>query len=387
MQTFLSLSLDFSFKNCYVYYQEYHSQRSILMFFQFIYFFLIFCTYLFFYYAAGTIASEFLPSQTHSILRTVILGFFLYYFLFSLIAIPMKITLQPLKLLSITWSVILLIITGAFIFLNRKQRRTKAKLWHSAFKGKNKYTTFLLVCLIAAQAVFYSFNDETYAIWDQSYYLGDTASSLYTNTISQYDPYTGRMLKYLNTEYLLETYQNHSSVMCQLLGVHPMIENLTIMSAIVITLYYFIIFEMGQSLFSKNREKSIIFTAFVSLLNYFSFNLFTAAEFLIIRSSEGKTILASIIIPALLYFFLETAKNPEDKTNWYCSFLTILGSFGLNMSSIFMIPFEISAFYIPLALRRKSMSAAVRYLVLMLPCLVAIGLYLLTKNIFIYTRK
>ena len=144
---------------------------------------------------------------------------------------------------------------------------------------------------------------------------------------------------------------------------------------------------MGQSLFSKNREKSIIFTAFVSLLNYFSFNLFTAAEFLIIRSSEGKTILASIIIPALLYFFLETAKNPEDKTNWYCSFLTILGSFGLNMSSIFMIPFEISAFYIPLALRRKSMSAAVRYLVLMLPCLVAIGLYLLTKNIFIYTRK
>lgn len=357
------------------------------MSFQFIYIFLVLFLYLFFYYAAGIIASEFLPLKSRSIPRTVILGFFFYHFLFSLITLPMKMTLQPLKRLSIIWSIVLILITAAFLFLNRKQCRTNARLWRSIFRGREKYVTLMLVCLIAAQAVFYNFNDESYAIWDQSYYLGDTASSLYTNTISQYDPYTGRMLKYLNTEYLLETYQNHSSVMCQLLGIHPMIENLTIMSSIVIIVYHFIIFETGRALFDGKRGKSLIFTAFVSLLNFYSFNLFTAAEFLIIRPSEGKTILAVIIIPALLYFFLETVKNPQEKANWYCSFLTIIGAFGLNMSSIFMIPFEISAFYLPLALYKKNMSIAVRYVILMLPCLVTIVLYLLTKNIYIYTRK
>ncbi len=343
--------------------------------------------YLFFYYAAGAVALSFLPVRKASFPCTIILGFFIYFFLFTILALPMKVTLQPLIRLSVLWGLALILLTVVFFLLKHKQIRASTKIWQDFFYQKKYYTAIVLIVLILVQAVLYNLNDETYAVWDQAYYLGDTVTSLYTNTISQYDPYTGGILKYLHTEYLLETYQNHSSVMCQLFKVHPMIENLTIMTTIVIILYNLIMFEIGLSLFKGDRKKGVIFTAFLALLNYFSFNLFTAAEFLIIRPSEGKTILAVIIIPTLLYFFLETAKDPLKKTYWYCSFLTILGAFGLNMSSIFIIPFEISAFYLPLALRRKSMSIVIRYIILLLPCIAVALLYLLTKNHFICTRR
>ena len=108
----------------------------------------------------------------------------------------------------------------------------------------------MLLILIAAQVLLFNLNDETYAIWDQSYYLGDTATSLYTNTLSQYNPYTGKLLDYLNPEYLLETYQNHGAVMCQLLHLHPMVENMTVMASVVIILYQCIMYEIGSLPFS-----------------------------------------------------------------------------------------------------------------------------------------
>ena len=295
--------------------------------------------YFFFYYAFGALAVRLVPASDFSFARTTILGFFVYHFLFTVLALPMKVLLWPLSRLSAVWAIVLILVSILFFITERKDFGPRLACLRSLFTEQQKYSTCVLLILIAAQVLLFNLNDETYAIWDQSYYLGDTATSLYTNTLSQYNPYTGKLLDYLNPEYLLETYQNHGAVMCQLLHLHPMVENMTVMASVVIILYQCIMYEIGRFLFHGNRAKSTLMLAFLWLLNFFSFNLFTAAEFLIIRPSEGKTILAVLIIPALLYCFLKTLLNPEGKTWWVYSFLVILGSFGLNMSSIFMIPF------------------------------------------------
>lgn len=344
--------------------------------------------YLFLYFSAGMLLIRLVPDREYSIPRTLILGFFLLHFLFFIITIPLKITLQPLSLLSGIWAAVLLLIVLAFFITCRKQWSSILSCIKNAFTGKAKYSTILFLILVAVQIVLINSNDETYAIWDQSYYLGDSVTSWYTNTISQYNPYTGRILDKLNTEYLLETYQNHTSVMCQLLNIHPMVENLTIMGSIVVILYNLIALEIGKYFFHGNRERSILLVFFLTLLNFFSYNLYTAAEFLFIRPSEGKTILAVLILPALLYCFMKITEDYACTTWWIYSFLIILGSFGLNMSSIFMIPFEISAFYIPYAIHKKKFSIFLRYILLLLPCILMAGLYLLTKHeFFIYTGK
>lgn len=363
-------------------------QRSVSMILQLTAAIGVVFLYLFLYYAVGSIIIRMLPEKDASFSETMILGFFGYFFLFSIVALPLKLTLQPLSLLSAVWAVLLLLITAAFLVIHRRQRLRRMERLRCAWNGSQKYVTLFFLFLIAVQILWFNWNDETYAIWDQSYYLGDAATSLYTNTISQYNPYSGRILDFLNQEYLLETYQNHGAVMCQLLHLHPMVENLTVMASVVILLYQLIFYEIGRILFAGDRKKSVLLVAFLFLLNIFSFNLFTAAEFLMIRPSEGKTILAVLIVPALLCFFMKTAQNPENKTGWLCSMVVILGSFGLNMSSIFMIPFEISAFYLPLSVHKRKLSIAVRYVILLLPCIAMAAAYLLTKHcVTIYIGK
>ena len=262
--------------------------------------------YLFFYYATGSLVLKLIPGSVSSVPFRFVLGLFVYFFLFTVVTLPLKFALQPLSLLSGIWAGVLVVICAAFLILGLRHFKDALSSVKIFLSGRGKYVLAALLALILIQVLWFNLNDETYAIWDQSYYLGDTATSLYTNTISQYNPYTGRILDFLNTEYLLETYQNHGSVMCQLFSVHPMIENMTVMASVVIILYQLLFYEIGMLLFHNNRCKSILLVFFMFLLNIFSFNLYTAAEFLIIRPSEGKTILAVLIVPTLFYLFLCT---------------------------------------------------------------------------------
>lgn len=341
--------------------------------------------YFFFYYITGSLVLHFLPVEKSDsrLSRRLILGFFVYYLLFTIIALPMKLTLQPLSRLSAVWCGCLVLLIALFLFAEGKASLARVKHLFSdaSFHSKRNITAFaILIAAILIQTVWFNLNDETFALWDQSYYIGDTATSLYTNTISQYNPYTGYALDYLNKEYLLETYQNHSSVMCQLLHIHPLIEVRTVMASVVLILYQLLFYEIGMLLLGRDRLKSSVMVSFLFLLNVFSFNLFTAGEFLIIRPFEGKTILAVLIIPCLLWLFLQTASSPDNRILWSHSFLVIFGSFGLNMSAIFMIPFEISAFYIPLAVRKKKLSVFLRYLILLIPCALFTVMYLITNH-------
>ncbi|MCD7745280.1 MAG: DUF6077 domain-containing protein [Lachnospiraceae bacterium] len=343
--------------------------------------------YLGIYYMTGTIVSRRVPAISSSAPLTVVVGFFCYFFLFTVVTLPLKLTLCALSTLSMLWRGMLLLLVLVFALTVRKTWRQRLSDFTALFRGRGKYILFLFLVLVFVQVLLVNLNDESYALWDQAYYIGDASTSLYTNTISQYDPYTGRILTRLNPEYLLETYQNHTAVMCQIFGLHPLVENLTVMASVVVILYNLVAWELGMTLFHGNRAKSLIMTGFLTLLNFFSFNLYTAAEFLLIRPSEGKTILAVLILPSLLLFFLKTIEEYRTAAWWTCSFLVILGSFGLNMSAIYMIPFEISAFYLPLALKERKVSIFLRFLVLLIPCVVMAAAYLLTKHkIFIYIQ-
>ena len=341
--------------------------------------------YFFLYYMTGSLALHFLPvgEMDDRLSRRLVLGFFVYHSLFTIIALPMKLTLQPLSRLSALWCGCLAILLVLFLIFESKASLTRIKklFYDASLRGRSNAAAFLLLmAVILIQTVWFNLNDETFALWDQSYYIGDTATSLYTDTISQYNPYTGNQLDCLNKEYLLETYQNHSSVMCRLLHIHPLIEVRTVMASVVLILYQLLFYEIGMVLFRRDRLKSAVMVWFLFLLNLFSFNLFTAGEFLIIRPFEGKTILAVLIIPGLLWLFLQTASDPDNRTYWIHTLLMILGSFGLNMSAIYMIPFEISAFYIPLAIRKKKPSVFLRYLLLLIPCAVFAVMYLITRH-------
>lgn len=335
-------------------------------------------------YMLGDLFLHMVSSEEQSVSYRVLLGFFCYYFLFQLMAIPLKLTLQPLSLLTKLWWIFILAVMILFSFLRRKTFPVQKAYLQELF-AKQKRPLLCLVLIILIQLIMVNYNGETYALWDQSYYIGDVSASVYTDSISQYDPYTGALLSKLNAEYLLETYQNHSAVLCQLLRVPPLMETRIAEASIMVILANLIYYQLGLQLFGKNyRKKGVSLVCFLFLLNLFSFNLYTGAEFLFFRAFEGKTVLACIILPMVFLLFLKIAGNHQKRSHWWELLLVISASFGLNMSAIYMLPFELSICLIPLGLSKKSFSVWFRYALCMIPCILYGGAYLVTKHYFFF---
>ena len=365
--------------------------------------------YLIFSYMLGDLFLSFTKSQETSLSYRIILGFFLFFLLFQAAALPLKFTLQPLSLLAKLWCFLLAVTALLYFLRNRKILKEK---WNQRKEllSEYKWIFLFLIFLVMIQICLTNYNGETYALWDQSYYIGDVSSSVYTDTISQYSPYTGHLLDRLDAEYLLETYQNHSAVICTLTGLAPLIETRTVETTLMVIMANLIYYQLGRQLFPLSRKKSALLVFCLFWLNLFSFNLYTSAEFLFFRAFEGKTILACIIMPAVFLLFLKIAREYRNHHHWMELFLIIWASFGLNMSAIYMLPFELSICLIPLGFCEKDTSVLcesgkgksrfrlmqasakpllyiwIRYAVCLFPCILYGAAYLLTKHhLFIYT--
>ena len=341
--------------------------------------------YLIFSYMLGDLFLQLSNRQEQSVSYRILIGFFCYFFLFQIVALPLKMTLQPLSLLTKLWLFVLVSIGALFLIFRRKSLRNRAA-YCKMLLSKHGWTLLILVFLVLFQLILVNYNGETYALWDQSYYIGDVSSSVYTNSISQYDPYTGALLKKLNVEYLLETYQNHSAVLCQLFGLPALIETRTAEASLMVLMANLVSYQFGLHFFANNRKKAAFLVFFLSWLNLFSFNLFTSAEFLFFRAFEGKTILACIILPMVFLLFLKISRDHEKNSHWIELFLVVFSSFGLNMSCIYMLPFELSICLLPLGFTKKSFSIWIRYGICLLPCVLYGAAYLVTRHsFFIYT--
>lgn len=336
-------------------------------------------------YLLGSLVLHFAPKESPSISFRILIGYFCYFLLFQVAALPLKLTLQPLSMLTGIWCACLVAIPATSLLVIRKDLRRQAAYCRSLLQSQKSILAFLLL-VILAQVALSQYNGETYALWDQSYYIGDVSTSVYTNTISQYDPYTGKLLKALNSEYLLETYQNHNAVLCQLFGIPALIETRTAESSLTMILASLLYCQFGLHLFPNSKQKGAWLVFFLSLLNLFSFNLCTSAEFLYFRGFEGKTLLAALILPMVFLLFLKIARDPGCRWNWILMFIVISASFGLNMSSIYMLPFALTISLIPLGLYLKKPAIWLRYAICLAPCALYGVSYLLTKHaVSIYT--
>ena len=337
---------------------------------------------LFLYFIFGILACELFKWSKVNPLEKELIGFFFYYLCFFVICIPCKLTLQSLSLLSILWfCAVFIIVLSVCIFYKKALKETINNLISTIKTNKS------IIAIVAAITVFQiiagSLNNNVIAKWDQAYYTGDVASSVYTDTISQYNSYTGNKLSILEPEYIFETYQNMSSVTCKIFGIHPLLEACTTMLTVIIILFNILLFIICHELTQNNRHALSLYALF-TVLNIFSYNDANLSSMLYLRSYEGKGILVLLIMPFVFYYFIRTVKNNEDKTNYRKNLLIMICSFGLNMSSIYMIPFLVMSTYGSLIIVKKKKIILTETIKFVIPFAIMMALYIIfTKFIFI----
>lgn len=322
-------------------------------------------------------------------LVSIVVGFFLYYCVFFLVCVPIMVKFRPLSMLTKIWVPIALALMLLSVVLH-------GKTWAYAFPElvssirKNRISYFVLLVIIAVQIVIVT-SSYNFTL-DAAYYVANVATSVETNMMNVYDPFTGAWQDHFELRYFFATYQINDAVVCQLTGIPALIQTKTIMAAVIIILTNIVYYLISDELFknvqgtekeSKNK-KVVLMMFFVLVMNLMFITIYTSSLFLMTRTYEGKAIVGNLSILTVFYLFIKLLDEDASEKYWWMLFFVSLGSTTISSSANMIIPGELSVLMLPLVLIKKKISYIFKYIICALPgvCF-ALAFVLYVKGYFV----
>lgn len=332
---------------------------------------------IFLYLGGFTLTGTLLPERIHknSMLNSCLIGFMVYFSVFQIVALPMKILGFPLKYLTITWVVFL----GIVVFINLVFRRKNLKkMCANILANKEKLVTGLLFLgTVGLLALYLGYNVNHISDFDAGYYIGLPVSSVYSNTIELMDPYSGQMLNAPNAFYLLNTNTIHSAVIFQALNLHPLVEEKFSMTIVLVILFGLFLYKGGLLLFDRNRKKSLVFSWISLLVLLCSYSIAGVSHYFAYRTYEGKAVTSYLYMTAIFVYFLGIFREKEKEWGWSGVFFAGLSGVAFCNTAIFVIPAMITILLIPYMVIYKKWKTFFAYVISMIPCVFWISLHIL----------
>lgn len=297
-------------------------------------------------YLVGGLAAFFLPMEDSLPFRMVS-GYVMEFALFQLIALPGIFLSMPLHLLVIICGVILAGLSVLSLFLHKKKTLTVLINSFAVFRNVRKNGWLILVILlIAAQTAFVV--THTHIDDDDAFYVASSETSVTTDTLMTYNPYTGEAYHKLPVRYLFSPFMNWTASTAVITGIKPAIICHTVLPAVLIPLAYMVYYLWAR--FLKKRRLGLdtgLFMLFVFLIFSFSgYSVYSQGMFMLVRIWQGKAILAAILLPAVLWYALTFFEKGLEKKDylWFFVLMTacclvsqmgiMLGAMALGMAFI-----------------------------------------------------
>lgn len=322
----------------------------------------------------------------------ILAGFFFYYSLFTLFCVPVMYRWRPLSLLTLLWEcaaaflLVLSVITG--------YRRIAA--FGRAFLGSIKENSLLYAGLILLTAIelIVVLNAYQFTL-DAAYYVANVTTSLRTNSLNIYDPYTGDWQDHFEMRYFFATYPLQDAVMCSIFNIPALLQTKTVMSSVSIILSNMLFYMLARELFGDgkdNHRKIFLMVFFGILINAFFITIYTSSNFLLSRTYEGKSILGNVIIPALLLFGIRLYKSSFKGREWLFLFLICFGATVISNSSNMLVPAALGVLFMPVVFTfiwqknfKEALLLFIKTGVCMLPGLILILVYVAyVKGMFVF---
>ena len=342
---------------------------------------IVFCFLFFGMFSLGNFVLIIEKEKKVSVGCLIICGFVLYFFLFELLAFPMMILRQPLDRLTVAWSVVMILLVLLSFF---KFGKAWLQLWKLRKKRGYSLSFYIMIFLIGLQCVFA-------VLWtdnspDAAYYVANVSTNIATNTINIYEPFTGIIQDEFYSRYLLGLYTVHNSVVCQLAGIHPLLLTKTVMSVFTIITSYIVYAQIGKKLFFNNREKVWKMLCFLSMIQFFFHTVYSNASFLLMRGYEGKSILANVVLPFVLYLGLCLFEDIKNRGAWMLLFCIGIAGVDISMSAMSIVPVAVSAVCILGIIYHRAWKYLKYYVVCILPSVGIIAIYFLTSRGYLSFR-
>ena len=324
-------------------------------------------------YAAFGSFFEIRRGRKWSLPVTIGIGFFAYYALFAFVCLPVVLTYRPLSLLSGIWSLPCIIVPVLSAVMYRKEWYGKLCDIRKDISENRWY--YAAVALITAVTVFLVVMSYNFTL-DAAYYVAGVTTNVDTNMINVYDPFTGGWLDHFELRYVFATYYANDAVVCQLTGLPALVETKSVMSAVVMIIVNMIYAHITRFFF-KDCTRALLMYILMVLTNYLFISIYTASNFLMTRTYEGKSVVANIAVILIFVLYMGMTEDGPVNRNIVKLFIVCLGCATASSTANMVIPAEVAVIFIPYAVIKKELKLIPKVLMCIIPEVVMMLVYVL----------
>ena len=206
-------------------------------------------------------------------------------------------------------------------------------------------------------------------------------TSVNTDSIFRYDCYTGMEYTVLPSRYILSPFPIFLAVLAQISSIHATVIAHTILPFLLIPLSYYVYWMIGKCLFPKSREQASVFlllTAIVQMFSYYS--VYTPGTFLLLRSWQGKAVLANILLPSIFCFGLALWREKRKSfADWFFLGTLTTASCLVSTMGFMLAPIMAGIIGILCALKNKTFSIIPAMLCCCIPNIIFSVIYLMIR--------
>lgn len=243
------------------------------------------------------------------------------------IAFPLIILKCSFTTVEIIWVILIVILCIYSIYYNfgkiiilKNEIKIKIKMDLKRILNVPLLIAIILICFQMFYPTNYMHVDD-----DDSTYVVNVTTTIQTNTMFVYDPYTGEKYSEFPERYGYYSHPIYYAIVSNLSSIHPAILMHTVLPSIYILMVYFLYYLMGIYLFKNNNIKIGWFILFFSILNIFgNYSVYTSSSFLLFRIWQGKALVANLIIPLIFVIYYILTLNKYNLKYWIMLLLTTI---------------------------------------------------------------
>lgn len=294
-------------------------------------------------------------------------GFALFLAIFAVIDLPVELLQLPFHVLVYAEAAVFLVLTVASaIWYVKENPNIRDISWK-----KPDVATVIFLAVILGQVI-YGMNNRVYAsYYDTSYYNGHAINAIYTDTMYQYDPYTGYYIGDA-TEWN-DSYPMLIAVLAKCFGMHPLVAINRVIGILEIVAVSLIIYEIAFRLSSAKRNVAVWTVGIYAPMSLLCWELVKSREYYLwVRLAESKSMLANVYLPLVLLSLIMIAKEIDHKYNWGVLAIAVFAGVSMSLSGIFIITAMVGVGLLPILLHQRKLKYWIYAVVAMLPS-VAMG--------------
>lgn len=217
---------------------------------------------------------------------------------------------------------------------------------------------------------------------DDAYYVVQSVITDETNTLYRILPYTG-LTTSLDMRHSMAVFPVWIAYVARMTGIHATVLSHTVLPLLLIPLTYGIYYEIGKKLFLEKTEQLSVYMMFVCFLHIFgNVSIYSNATFLLMRTWQGKSMLANVVIPVIFMVVLWLFEGGPEKRKgkkifWFMLFVINIVAAMMSTASVFLNTILIFVMAVVFAIKEKNRKIILQMFMCCIPCVVYALLYVL----------